>query len=221
MKKVLSSILISVMALSIVSCNGSRNENAHASTNDTTIEVSPSAEEESETSEEYPLIDEEVERQEDNKYNSISEIELDALQQLYLDINSSWSYSDALDYVISTGLPYSDEKYNGSRTIQVAFTEGCTVQKYKKESGDYIIIDYVYPKGENNSNDELDKYLFGTCCYCPIDSDLELIEHKNGYYFSYYEPGNYISKLGAKLELDSSMTKEEQMLYYFNEGLDD
>ncbi len=165
---------------------------------------------------EPPVINESTVQTEEIKYSSISEIQLDDLQQLYLDFDSSLSYPDAIEYVTNTGLPYSEEKYNGSRQIQVAFTEGCTAQKYKEESGDHLTIIYVYPKDENSSNDELDKYLFGTCSYIPADSSLQLIEHNNGYYFSIYEPGNYISKLGTQLELDSSMTREEQMLYYFN-----
>lgn len=154
--------------------------------------------------------------EETEEYSSLSGIELDELQQLYLNFDSSLSYSDAVNYIINTGLPYSEEKYNGSRTIQVAFTEGCTAQKYMKESGDFLTITYVYPKDENSINDELDKYNFGTCCYVPSDSDLQLIEHKNGYYYSYNKSGNYISKLGNDLGLDTSMSKEEQMQYYFN-----
>ena len=141
------------------------------------------------------------------KYSLLSEFELDELQQLYLNFDSSLSYSDAVDYIISTGLPYSEGKYNGSRTIQIAFTEGCTAQKYKKESGDYLTINYDYPKNENSSNDELDKYTFSSCEYVPLDSYLSL---------TYTEVSTFISRLGTQLELDSVMTKEEQMLYYFN-----
>ena len=159
-------------------------------------------------------IPERAPKPEEIKYSLLSEIELDKLQQLYLDFDSSWSYPDAVNYIISTELPYSEEKYNGSRTIQVAFTEGCTAQKYMKESGDYLTITYIYPKDENSINDELNKYNFGTCGYFPASSALQLIEHKAGYYFSIYEPGNYI--LGTKEEINSSITKEEQMLYYFN-----
>ena len=144
---------------------------------------------------------------EETQYSSLSEIELDELQKLYINFDSSLSYSDAVDYVISIGLPYSEEKYNGSRIIQVAFTEGCTAQKYKKESGDYLTINYAYPKDENSSNDELDKYTFSACQYVPHDSYLTL---------TYTESSNSISRLGTPLELDSSITKEEQLLYYFN-----
>lgn len=151
------------------------------------------------------------------KYTSLSEVDLDDLQQLYIDFDSSLSYSDAIAYVESTDLPYSAVKYNGSRTIQVAFSEGATVQKYRKESGDYVEITYVYPQNENSANDDLGKYTFGTCVYRPSSSSLSLIEHVNGSFFSYHAAGNYISRLGSDLGLDTSMTKEEQMLYYFNE----
>ena len=151
------------------------------------------------------------------RYSSLSEIELDELQRLYIEFDSSFSFSEALEYVEASGLPYSSVKYNGSREIQVALTEGATAQKYKKVAGDYLEIIYVYPKNENSSNDVLEKYSFGTCVYCPASSSLSLIEHVNGHYFSYTKAGNYISKLGNNLGLDTAMTKEEQMLYYFNE----
>ncbi|MDE7183479.1 MAG: hypothetical protein K2O40_03170 [Lachnospiraceae bacterium] len=143
----------------------------------------------------------------EDTYISISEIELDELQQLYLDFDSSLSYQEAVDYIANTGLPYSEAKNNGSRTLQVAFTEGCTAQKYMKESGDYLTITYRYPRNENSSNDILDKYTFDTCVYVPLHSALTL---------THAETINYISRLGTVLELDSSMTREEQMLYYFN-----
>ncbi len=148
------------------------------------------------------------------KYSSLSEVALDELQQLYVDFDASMSYPEALVYVEATGLPYSAIKYNGSRTIQVAFNGGVTAQKYTKDSGDYVEIIYVYPNGENSSNDNLEKYSFGTCSYS--SNSLSLIEHINGSYFSYRAAGNYISNLGSDLQLDTSMTKEEQMLYFFN-----
>ena len=147
---------------------------------------------------------------------SAPSVKYDALQQLYLDLDPSMSYEDMLDSVKSTGLPYSEEKYNGSRTVQVAFTDGCTVQRHKKESGDYLEIHYDYPDNENSSNDILDKYIFATCVYCPSDSYLSLISHSHGSYFSYYEPGNYISDSGNDLDLDKKMSKKEQLDYYFN-----
>lgn len=141
-------------------------------------------------------------------YSSLSEVDLDDLQRLYIDFDSSLSYPEAVAFIDSTGLPYSEVKYNGSRTIQVAFTEGATAQKYRKEGGDYVEITYVYLKGENSINDELEKYSFDSCSYYPTSSYLSLIE---------YNGGNRISRLGSDLGLDTSMTKEEQMLYYFNE----
>ena len=147
---------------------------------------------------------------------SASSYEYDALQHLYLDLDPNMSYSDMLDLVRSTELPYSEEKYNGSRKVQVAFTKGCTVQRHKKESGDYLEIIYEYPDSENNADDVLDKYAFGTCAYVPSGSDLCLICHVSGSYFSYSEPGNYISKLGNALNLDNGMSKKEQLDYYFN-----
>ena len=60
-----------------------------------------------------------------------------------------------LKLVKKTKLPYSEGLYNGSRLVQVAFTEGCTLQKYKKEAGDYLEIHYDYTEA-NNSEDNLD-----------------------------------------------------------------
>lgn len=142
-------------------------------------------------------------------------IEYDELQQLYLDIDPKFSYSEMVDFVKDTKLPYSEEKDNGSRTIQVAFTEGCTVQSHKKENGDYLKIIYVYAENENSSNDDLEKYSIGTIAYCPNDSDLELINHYAGVYFSYYDAGSYISDLGTSLDVSKEMSRKEQLAYYF------
>lgn len=134
-------------------------------------------------------------------------IKYDKLQKLYLDINPDMSYTQMIDLVKSTGLPYSEEKYNGSRSVQVAFTDGCTAQKYKKESGDYLVINYKYPKNENSINDIIEKYSFDECSYVPYDSNLSLKQNING---------NSISKLGTDLKLDKNMSKEEQLDYYFD-----
>lgn len=145
-------------------------------------------------------------------------VEYDALQQLYLDLDSNMSYKEMLHLVKSTKLPYSEEKYNGSVQIQVAFTEGCTVQKHMKESGDYLEIIYRYSDNENSANDNTDNYIFGTCAYIPYNSDLELISHFCGQYFDYDKPGNYISdleNLGKPLDLDKKMSKKDQLDYYF------
>lgn len=152
---------------------------------------------------------------EDDDLTSDNTVEYDALQQLYLDIDPQMSYTEMLDLVKSTNLPYSEEKYNGSRKVQVAFTTGCTVQKYRDESGDYLEIIYDYPQNENSNNDILEKYTFSTCVYVPYDSTLDLISHASGTYFSYSNPGNYISDLGKTLELDKNMTKQEQLDYFF------
>lgn len=152
---------------------------------------------------------------ESKKYTSISQIKLDELQQLYLDFDPSMSYSDALEYIQSTGLPYSEEKYNGSRVFQIALTDGCTVQQYMKESGPYITISYEYAEGENSINDDKAKYSFGTCVY-NID-DFSLIVHNMGYYFDISASGTYISKNGNTLDELTNLSKEDQLLYYFND----
>lgn len=152
---------------------------------------------------------------ETSQSDSENPIEYDSLQQLYLDIDSEMNYSEMIELVKSCGLPYSEEKYNGSRKIQVAFLEENTDQKYMDSNGDYIEIIYLYPKNENSNNDVLEKYFFGTCVYVPCDCSMELISHVSGSYFSYSEPGNYISDLGTDLKLDKDMTREQQFEYYF------
>lgn len=145
--------------------------------------------------------------------DSVSEeaIEYDALQQLYLDVSADMSYTEMIDLVKSTGLPYSEEKYNGSRAVQVAFTEGCTKQSYKTEGGDYLTISYNYPRDENSINDEIEKYYFGFCKYVPSPSESApwLVPIS-------YGTKNYITSLGSALDLDENMTKEEQLKYLMN-----
>ncbi len=186
--------LTTIMTFALTSCENANNLHSAKQQYSSTISVEQSSEPE-----------------------SIFETEtatLDKLQQLYVDIDTDLSLSEMVNFLDSYGLPYSFEQYNGSRQFQVAFTEGCTAQKYKKESGDYLIIKYNYPKNENSSNDHFEKYSFGACQYCPSDSKLSLICYVSGSYLSCKAPGNYIDKLGSILNLDSSMSRTEQMEYY-------
>lgn len=140
--------------------------------------------------------------------HTLDDFSLDELQKLYLTINSNMSYSDVIQAVQDSGLPYSEEKYNGSRGIQVAFTEGCTAQKYKKESGDYLDISFRYPRDENSINDVLSKYTFGSCEYCP-ESGPTLISYGS-------DVGNCIQDYkNDTSNLPYNMSKEDQLLYYF------
>lgn len=150
----------------------------------------------------------------ENTTETTIEENYDELQKLFLSINENMTYSEALESVISTGLPYTEEKYTGSRIIQVAFTENNTVQSYATIDGDYLEIIYEYPNDENSLNDEIEKYALGTLAYTPYKSNLRLISHYAGYYFSYYEKGNYISKLGTNVEIDNSISKKELLDYY-------
>lgn len=142
-------------------------------------------------------------------------IQYNDLQKMYLDIDPKSSYSEMVDFIKGKKMPYSEEKSNGSRTIQVAFTKDCTMQSHKKENGDYLKIIYVYPESENSKNDDLEKYSIGTIAYCPNDSDLELISHYSGTYFSYHDKGNYISDFGTTINLSKEMSRKDQMKYYF------
>lgn len=148
-------------------------------------------------------------------YDSLTQINLDALQQLYLNFDSTLSYSDALEYIQNTGLPYSEEKYNGSRQFQIALSEGCTAQKYMKESCPYIKVIYEYVESENSANDDFSKYTFGTCIY-NSGTSFSLIVHNTGHYFDISSSGTYIKKDGNTLNELTDLSKEEQLLYYFN-----
>lgn len=152
----------------------------------------------------------------DSADNLLSDYTLDGLQSLYLAITPDMSYSDVVLLIEDSELPYSEEKYNGSRELQVAFTDGSTAQKYKKESGDYLTISFNYAKGENSSNDVLSKYSLSSCIYYPESGPI-LISLTDGHYFSYNEPGNYIEDYENKdtADISGDMTKEEQLVYYF------
>ena len=78
----------------------------------------------------------------------------------------------------------------------------------------YISFNYV--EGENSSNDVLSKYSLSSCIYCP-ESGPTLISLSDGHYFSYNEPGNYIEDYKNKdtVDISGDMTKEEQLVYYF------
>ena len=169
--------------------------------------------EESDTVQDKQIVFETTTELKKDTENKKEKIEYDKLQQLYLDISPDMSYSDMKKAVVASKLPFSEEKYNGSREIQVAFSENMTAQKYLDETGDYLEIIYSYPKDENSSNDELNKYFFTATEYCPADSYFSLISYDKGIFWDYTEPGNYISYLGDKI--DSDMSKKEQLEYYF------
>lgn len=151
-----------------------------------------------------------------NNSNSPLSITFDDLQQLYIDLDPSLSYSEMIEFIQETDLPFSEEKYNGSRKIQISFTKDGTSQSFMKEPADYVEIIYNYPENENSINDDFDKYSFGTAAYIPESSSMELIFHQSGHFFSYNDPGCYISDLGTRLDLDKDMTREEQFEYYFS-----
>lgn len=140
----------------------------------------------------------------------------DDLQQLYISLDSDLSYPEMIEFIQKTNLQFSEEKYNGSRQIQVSFIDEGTVQSYMKESDDYVEIIYGYPQNENSANDDLAKYIFETATYVPKNSTMRLIFHQSGRYFSYSESGCYISDLGSDLGLETDMTREDQLEYYFS-----
>jgi hypothetical protein len=155
-----------------------------------------------------PKVASDVKVQDIPEKHTLDDYSLDELQKLYLAINPSMSYLDALQAVQDSGLPYSNEKYNGSRMIQVAFTEGCTAQKYMKESGDFLEISFNYPRNENSLNDVLSKYFFSFCKYCPA-SGATLTSYGS-------DVGNCIEDYkNDTSDLPDNMTKEDQLLYYF------
>ena len=109
------------------------------------------------------------------------------------------------DYIYNCGLPYSEEKYNGSRVFQISTTKEGTAQKYNKSGLPYIEVHYYYPKNENSAADVLEKYSFTSIDYVP----------KSGYFsFQTLSAGKgKIIRLGTDIGYD--LSREDQIIFYY------
>lgn len=131
-------------------------------------------------------------------------ITYDDLQNLYVTFPTDVNIAEALIFLENYGLPYSNEKYNGSRTIQVSITEDGTVQRYNKSGMPYITIGYNYEEN-NNFNDDLSKYSFSSIQYEP----------KDGYFtFGELDDGTgFIRRLGIDINID--LSREDQIRFFY------
>ncbi|KEI75865.1 hypothetical protein [Clostridium botulinum] len=149
------------------------------------------------------------------------DIKYDNLQKLYLSINSNMSYSEALEKVKKTNLPYNETIHNTidgnkSKTIKIAFTKGATYEHHA-DSGDYIDISFEKCK-ENNT------YLFNNIEYSNNKKAITIFEYKKGVYWDFRDKkdaglyiNNYKNTSGSKEEkYIKASSKEEQLKYIYN-----
>jgi hypothetical protein len=163
--------------------------------------------EETYISEDTPIAIEETIEDTEQK----EEIAYDRLHQLYLEINSDMSYEEVLTKVKQSGLPYRDNKYNGSRMIKVAFDEEVVPHKYAKE-GDHIEIHFE----DLNSDNRYEEYVFEKISYWNNDNWISISalteyvwgctnEEDQGFFIN-----NYKGKNNEHIKVN---TKEEQLQY--------
>lgn len=135
--------------------------------------------------------------------NTISISGLETLRRLYIDYPQTADYQKAISFIRKSGLPYSEVRQNGSRVVKIALEKSDTafdpIHTYQQY--DYIEVNYMYPKLENDENDELDKYYFTGIIYTTS------AERK--YQLSSYASGTFLSRDDEFI--DTSMNREEQM----------
>ncbi len=132
------------------------------------------------------------------------DVTYDDLQNLYITFPTDGNLAETLIFLENYGLPYSNEKYNGSRAIQVSITEDGTVQKYNKSDMPYITIGYNYEE-HNNSNDDLSKYSFESIQYVPNEGYFSFGELKDG--------TGFIRRLGIDINLE--LSREDQIKFFY------
>ncbi|MBT9775435.1 hypothetical protein GPL15_02795 [Clostridium sp. MCC353] len=139
------------------------------------------------------------------------EVQPDTLQKLYIDYPQTAGYREAVAFIRESELPYSEKKLNGSRIIKIALEESGTdislpaVDTFRDY--DYILVDYLYPKQENNRTDNLDSYIFAGISYITSNGNFLLESHAENV---------FITKDGELLDFDTSSTRQEQMSFYLN-----
>lgn len=160
------------------------------------------------------------ETKENKKNNEIKKkedkISYDKLQQLYLDIKSDMNYEEILLKVEKSGLSFTDNEYNGSRTVKVAYEDGIALQRYA-DSGDSVEIHF-------DDEDRDGKYIFGTIEYFNNGKFVSVFEYKDGVYWDFnkgkdrgYYINNYKTTMASKEEkYIKANSKEEQLNYIKN-----
>lgn len=171
------------------------------------ISVPQGVEEDTYTTEDTPVAIEQTIEDTETK----EKIAYDRLHQLYLEIHSNMSYEEVLNKIKASGLPYRDNKYNGSRTIKVAFDEEVVPHKYAKE-GDHIKIHFK----DLNSDNRYEEYVFEEISYWNNDNWISISElteyvwgctdeEDQGFFIN-----DYAGKNSEYIKVD---TKEEQLQY--------
>lgn len=135
---------------------------------------------------------------------------LEDLRELYIHFPQTANYQKAISFIQESELPYVEGKQNGSRTIKIALekpdTEDTVVSTF--EDYDYIEVSYLYPKEENDDNDEVDKYFFVGICYVSSRGKYQLESHAES---------TFITRDGEVI--DYQMDRQEQM-YFLKEHTD-
>ena len=106
-------------------------------------------------------------------------------------------------------MPYSEKKKNGSRQIKISLKKSDTAIEDSAinifKDYDYIEVDYMYPKLENDKNDELDQYFFTGIIYVSAEGKYQLESHTES---------RFITMDGEVI--DSQMNRQEQMYFLEN-----
>ena len=102
----------------------------------------------------------------------------DNLQKLYFLLRSDMSYEEIVQLVELYGLPNTNEKYNGSRAISIAFTEGAAKQSHA-DSGDSITISF--DETSRNSG----QYTVSVIEYFNQDAFITVFEYVSGTYWDF------------------------------------
>lgn len=130
--------------------------------------------------------------------------ELEILRKLYIDFPQRASYEEALSFVGESELPYWEKKENGSRRIIITLEQSDTAMEEPDVNTlrdyDYIEISYMYPKQEDDRNDELDKYFFAGILYISSEGKYQLESHGES---------TFITADGEVI--DSQMNRQDQI----------
>lgn len=159
-------------------------------------------------------IEEVVEVEEPKQEEKIS---YNRLHQLYLEINSDMSYEEVLTKVKQSGLPYYDKKYNGSRTIKVAFDEDVVPHKYAEE-GEHLKIHFK----DLNSDNRYEEYVFEEMSYWNSNYDnLMSLSVQTKYVWGYDEEEDvsyFINDYSQKSDSDRyiKLNNKKEQLQYMN-----
>lgn len=139
MKKVIISLLVVFVMLSLAACGDSFEQGMKDAMSDTS--------QEKETQEPGTAAEQQQEAEADREEPEVpvAVIEYDDLQSVFLTLNENIT-SDELEKLISESeLFYTAEEYNSSsgKTVSynIAYTEGAAAQKYA-EAGDHLTVDF-------------------------------------------------------------------------------